>query len=182
MPEEGRDYEEVVQEGIQREVDLRGMGDLNLVELEETGNKYRPGILTIQQEEKVLGIYYVDSYGQCFDEMTHKQLPKEGVIKARVEEMVQVYKHKLYTKVPIEECLQEIGKKPIQVRWIDINKGDEDNPDYRSRLVAKEIKTDNRLDLFAATPPLEAKKLVFSQAVTESIGFQKGDKDENRFH
>ena len=69
--------------------------------------------------------------------MTHKQLPKEGVIKARVEEMVQVYKHKLYTKVPIEECLQETGKKPIQVRWIDINEGDEDNPDYRSRVVCQ---------------------------------------------
>ena len=129
MEEKDRDYEEVIQEGIQREVELREMGDLNLVEMAEKEKKYRPGILTIQEEGEVVGIYYVDSYGQYFDEMTHKQLPKEGVIKARVEEMVQVYKHKLYTKVPIEECLQETGKKPIQVRWIDINKGDEDNPD-----------------------------------------------------
>ena len=40
-----------------------------------------------------------------------------------------------------------------------------------SRLVAKEIKADRRLDLFAAAPPLEAKKLLFSFAVTEEIGF-----------
>ena len=85
MPEEGRDYEEVTQEGIRREVDLREMGDLNLVELEEKEKKYKPGILTIQEEGETIGIYYVDSYGQYFDEMTHKQLPKEGVIKARVE-------------------------------------------------------------------------------------------------
>ena len=53
------------------------------------------------------------------------------------------------------------------MRWIDINKGDKTNPEYRSRLVAKEIKRDSRIDLFAATPPLEAKKMLFSMAVTE---------------
>ena len=51
---------------------------------------------------------------------------------------------------------------PIGCRWVDINKGDEDNPEYRSRLVAKEIKKDRNQDLFAATPPLEAKRLLFS--------------------
>ena len=48
--------------------------------------------------------------------------------------------------------------------------------DYRSRLVAKEIKTDKREDLFAATPALEATKLLFSMAVTEGIGYTKGNK------
>ena len=54
--------------------------------------------------------------------------------------------------------LDKHGKDPIGTRWIDVNKGDDDNPEYRSRLVAQEIKRDNREDLFAATPPLEAKK------------------------
>ena len=49
---------------------------------------------------------------------------------------------------------------PIDVKWIDINKGDLKNPEYRSRLIAKEIKKDSRDDLFAATPPLEAKDVV----------------------
>ena len=40
-------------------------------------------------------------------------------------------------------------------------------------MVAKEIKVDKREDLFAATPPLEAKKMLFSWAVTEGIGFKK---------
>ncbi len=45
---------------------------------------------------------------------------------------------------------------------MDTNKGDKENPEYRCRLVAKEIKWDKREDLFAATPPLEAKKVLFS--------------------
>ena len=36
-----------------------------------------------------------------------------------------------------------------------VDKGDKIHPEYRSRLVAKEIKTDRRQDLLAATPPLE---------------------------
>ena len=34
--------------------------------------------------------------------------------------------------------------------------------------------------MFAATPPLEAQKLLFSMAVTEGIGYQRGEK-ENGF-
>ena len=56
--------------------------------------------------------------------------------------------------------MKETGKPPIKVGWLDINTGGKLNPDYRSRLVAKEITKDNRDDLFAATPPLEAKKLL----------------------
>ncbi len=46
------------------------------------------------------------------------------------------------------------------------------NPECRARLVAKEIKRDARDDLFAATPPLEAKKLLFSssQSYTSKSG------------
>ena len=44
-------------------------------------------------------------------------------------------------------------------------------------LVAQEIKRDRREDLFAATPPLEAKKMLFSLVVTEGIGYQAGCKE-----
>ena len=63
----------------------------------------------------------------------------------------------------------------MKVNWVDINTGDGVNHDYRSRLVAKELIMDKRLDLFAATPPLEAKKALFSAAVTEGIGYKCGD-------
>ncbi len=66
----------------------------------------------------------------------------------------------------LKDCWNKTGKKPIGVRWVIVNKGDEVNTDYRARLVAKELKVDQRLDLFAATPPFEAKKLLFSKAAT----------------
>ena len=58
-------------------------------------------------------------------------------------------------------------------RYHDINKGYDELEEYRSRLVAKEIKRDKREDLFAATPPLEAKKALFSLAVTDGVGWGK---------
>ena len=76
----------------------------------------------------------------------------------------------MYVKVPVEECWRVTGKGPIGTRWIDVNKGDQENQELRSRLVAKEIKRDNRDDMFAATPPLEAKKALFSLAVTSEYG------------
>ena len=88
--------------------------------------------------------------------------------------MKEFKKHGVYTKVSEKECWRVTGKGPIGTRWVDINKGDEDRPEYRSRLVAKELKTDKREDLFAATPPIEALKLLISMAMTEGIGYQRG--------
>ena len=73
-------------------------------------------------------------------------------------------------------CWEVTGKAPIKVRWVDVNKGDDDKPNHRSRIVAKEIRTDSRPDLFAATPPLEAIKILLSAAVTEGLGFTKGQR------
>ena len=42
--------------------------------------------------------------------------------------------------------------------------------------MAQEIKKDNREDLFAATPPLEALKVLLSMAVTEGIGYHGNNK------
>ena len=67
--------------------------------------------------------------------------------------------------MPIGDCYAQTGKAPIKVRWVITNKGNRQKPDYRARLVTKEIKTDQRLHLFAATPPLEAKKFLSSLAV-----------------
>ena len=74
-----------------------------------------------------------------------------------MEEIMELRKHGLYTKVDEDECWEMTGKARIGTRWVDVNKGDETNPEYRSRLVAKEINKGRRDDLFAATPPLEAK-------------------------
>jgi hypothetical protein len=113
-----------------------------------------------------------------WDDMSGEPLISSEVQRARTEEMEEFKKHQVYTKVPIQKCWDATGKGPIGVRWVDINKGDKINPEYRSRLVAKEIKLYKTLDFFAATPPLEAKKMLFSLAVTSGIGFKKGRQQE----
>ena len=64
----------------------------------------------------------------------------------------------------------EDWKPPIRGRWVDTNKGDEENKVYRSRYVAMEIRElhggSGREGLFAAMPPLEALKLVLSLTVS----------------
>ena len=54
------------------------------------------------------------------------------------------------------------GAAPIQCRWVECNKGDDENPDIRSRAVVCEtIRVSNIApgdvnSVFPATPPLEA--------------------------
>ena len=70
----------------------------------------------------------------------------------------------VYEKVPWHFSR---GKKVIRTRWIDTNKGDEANPDLRSRLVGKKEFADS-LDpnLYAAAPPIEAMRFIVSLAAT----------------
>ena len=98
----------------------------------------------------------LDDYRQFWDDVSGEPLDTEGVLQARKEELVEVHKHGVYKKVPISQCLERTGKPPIGTRWVDINKGDNVHPEFRSRVVGQEIKVDKRDDLFAATPPLEA--------------------------
>ena len=51
----------------------------------------------------------------------------------------------------------------MSTKWMDVNKGSEEDVQARSRLVARDFKGDDndRDDLFAETPPLEAKRLLF---------------------
>ena len=60
-----------------------------------------------------------------------------------------------------------IKRGPVSVRWVDTDKGITEML-IRSRLVARDFKGGDkgRDDLFAETPPLEAKRLSLSRAAT----------------
>ena len=58
------------------------------------------------------------------------------------------------------------GKKIIKTRWIDVNKGDEEKPDLRSRLVGKDYADSVDRSVYAATHPVEAMRLILSVAAT----------------
>ncbi len=103
----------------------------------------------------------------AFDDQSGAPLDPEKVRQARKDEIVYFKDMNVYKKVSIEECWAETGKAPIAVRWVDINKGDEGNPNYRSRLVAKEFKTDVKPELYAATPPSECLRLMLNQLTND---------------
>ena len=71
----------------------------------------------------------------------------------------------VYSKVPREEA-RKLGAKVITTKWIDTNKGSNTEPNYRSRLVGRELNLSDRPDLFAATPPLESLKYVVSRCAS----------------
>ena len=59
-----------------------------------------------------------------------------------------------------------MGKAPIGVRCVDVNKQDEKDPLYRSRLVAKDYNNSKEPDLYTATPPLGFLRLIVSLAAS----------------
>ncbi len=70
-----------------------------------------------------------------------------------------------------EERLEKTGMPPITTMWIDVNKGTSEEVIIRSRLVARDFKLKDEaanFDLFAAMPPLEAKRMLFLMAVRRS--------------
>jgi hypothetical protein len=108
------------------------------------------------------------------DDVSGMILDTQRVKAARKEEIEGVNKHNVYTKVPIQECWDKTGQAPVSTKWVDINKGDIENPDIRCRWVGREFKGNDtgREDLFAATPPLEAKKALLHMAANQ-IGIPK---------
>ena len=81
-----------------------------------------------------------DKY-EAYDDVSNEPLIPSLVQAARKEELEYFKTMKVYEYAPLAECLKVTGKQPIGVRWIDTNKGDQAQPNYRSRLVAKEYKT-----------------------------------------
>ena len=96
------------------------------------------------------------------------ELCPEEVGRARKEEIGYMESRSIWTIKPISDCWEKTGKDPVTVRWVDVQKAD----GVRSRLVARDFKGNDkdRDDLFAATPPLESKRLLLSRAATRVKG------------
>ena len=56
------------------------------------------------------------------------------------------------------------------MRWVDVSKCDNLNPNIRSRLVARQIRQAGEDAIFAPTPPLEALRSILSLATTDFAG------------
>ena len=111
------------------------------------------------------------------DSVTGQPLPEELVRAGRKLELEYFEKKGVWEKVPRSEALARTGKAPISVRWIDTNKGDDDDPNVRCRLVAREIRKAGEDPIFAPTPPLESLRTILSLAATDVRGAAKKVRD-----
>jgi len=101
------------------------------------------------------------------DALTGQLLVPELVREARRRELEYFVAKRVWVKVPREEAKQRQGKPPISIKWVDVNKGDDDAPNYRSRLVAREVRQAWEDTIFSPTPPLESLRSILSLAATD---------------
>ena len=111
------------------------------------------------------------------DDLTGQLLPPELVRAARAKELQYFEAKKVWEKRAMGEARRVTGRPPITVRWVDVNKGDNQNPNIRSRLVARQIRQAGEEAIFAPTPPLEALRSVLSVATTDFFGGPKHVRD-----
>ena len=101
------------------------------------------------------------------DEYTNEQLSEEHIRDA-IHDEIDYFNDHVWVGVSMEEALADPEAKLINTRWVNCDKGDPMNPDVRARRVAQEISHFHDESFYAATPPLEAKRLLFSQWATHN--------------
>ena len=79
---------------------------------------------------------YRVSEALAWDDLTGMSLDAGKVLEARANEVAYIRAKKVYGKIPRGQAMRN-GWKIIRTRWIDINKGDVINTNFRSRLVGK---------------------------------------------
>ena len=120
--------------------------------------------------------------GVFHDSVTGQPLEPMLVKAARKFEMEYFEAKEVWERRPRSEALARTGKSPITVRWIDTSKGDDESPNYRSRLVAREIRRRGGNPIFAPTTPLESLRAVISLAATDVEGQPKHVREHNSQH
>ncbi|CAK0829612.1 unnamed protein product, partial [Prorocentrum cordatum] len=149
--------------GIRNELKI-GKG-IHAFEVGQTAEE--PEILDQATEEEMATFY--DGIGGAV-------LDPVGVKNARMDEMGYMSRLGVFERRKISEALQVTGTKPLPSGWVDTNKGDDQKPELRSRLVAKETRKLSTLGpkdaaaTFAATPPLEGLRMILSMAMTGRHG------------
>ena len=124
--------------------------------------------MEVNQEDDS-GDFYEDGI-EYLDDRTGLPLDAKLVAAAEREELDFMEEIGVDDECDERECWERTGKTPTSSKFVRVNKGSRQHPDIRARLCARDFKLKgegDREDLFAAMPPLEAKKLLFRQAVRE---------------
>jgi hypothetical protein len=138
------------------------------VEIDNWVCEIKAAVVQQEEEEKAEDAeneYYEDFTEEGIPNYSSQDLSHHEVCEARGEEMEFLKEKGVWCERSVRECWEKTGKAPVSVRWVDVRKG---SGEVRSRLVARDFKggEKGRDDLFAATPPLEGKRLLVSRAVT----------------
>ena len=121
-----------------------------------------PGSGDLPHEQEALDKWYADGAKEFWDDISGKSLPPGLVQSARKEEIDFMQSWNVWREVPVAESWSATGKGPLGGRWVDVNKGDDQNPDVRCRWVAKDIAFTKTDEFFAAMPPIEALRMLLS--------------------
>ena len=103
---------------------------------------------------------------EFYDDVSGETLPPSLTREARMEEIRFMQDWHVWEVRSVKECKEVAGKAPIGGRWADHNKGDAETPKIRCRWVAKDITKWHDDAMLAATPPLEAVRLLRSDLAT----------------
>ena len=91
----------------------------------------------------------------AWDDVEGGELPARDVYLARKRELEYLAARKVYEYASTSMAIQRTGKRPLRLKWIDVNKGDQNRFNIRSRLVCTEVRPKGVEAIFAAAPPLE---------------------------
>ena len=91
---------------------------------------------------------------EYYDEVIGRRMPPDLVRAARRGEANCTLDWKTWGWVDRVEGWRRSRRQPLKTCWVDVNRGDDETPDIRSRLVAKEIAFHKGDDFFAGTPQL----------------------------
>ena len=105
----------------------------------------------------------VEPARKYWDASTGEELPASLVEAARHEEVSFMQSVPVWKVVPLSQCRQRTGKGPIKGKWVDVNKGDSEQPDIRSRYVGMEVAYQRDDAFHSSMPPLEALRLLISR-------------------
>ncbi len=168
-------FSRLICEGIRREQDtIRWRNEMNeVLDISKQFGK----IMALQAKMEELAVPpdedpFAPIYeGYEFIDDVHEQpLNREMAIQARRTEIEYFRKMGVYTKVKRQPWM-----KVISTKWIDTNKGDELRPNYRSRLVGRELNLCKKDGLFAATPPVESLRMVLSICASSQNSYNEAD-------
>ena len=126
-------------------------------------------------------VTHADWYHHVVDCYTGAPLPPELVAKGRKDEMHFMRDLKVYRYDQIQACIDSTGKPPVPVGWVEHNKGDDNTPIVRCRLVINEtkrrssIEVDDIAAVFSATPPYESFRMLISFTMTPELPEDEDD-------